>query len=293
MQEIKGLVSIIIPVYKTGIIIEETINSVINQTYRDFEIIAIDDGSNDDTVSYLEKFADVRIKIIKQHNQGMAQTRNNGIKIANGEFILFLDHDDLIAEDFLQSRVDCLNKNPEIGFVGSTVRTFPDNPKNYLSVADNIEQELLFFLPIYLSTPSSYLVRRNILEDNNITFNQELSSTADRFFLLQLNKVTKGKRIDKGMLFYRISASGFSQKITLSLIDDNEKFFYALKKYSLMPTKNLSRFKSLYFFMLAGGYYAIGKYGKVFTYLIKSLLSNPFCFFERLIFNPSPHLENS
>jgi glycosyltransferase involved in cell wall biosynthesis len=277
-----GLVSIIIPVYKTGSILMETIQSVLQQTYQQFEIIAIDDGSGDTTIDELGKISDSRIKIIRQENQGMAQTRNNGLLVAQGEFILFLDHDDIIEPDFLAARIDCLAQHPEAGFVGGPIRTFPGKQEDFLSVAVHVEEETLFFDPRFLTTPSGYLIRNKILSDNGIIFNTMLSSTADRFLLLQLGRVTRGVRVDKGRLLYRVSPGGYSQTIRPALIFDNEELYKQMKKNRLMPKKNIQKFKSLYFFMLAGGFKRIGYWHKTIFYLLLSFFSSPVAFFKRV-----------
>lgn len=282
MQREKGLVSIITPVYKTGKLLQETIESVLSQHYRNFELLLIDDGSNDDTVRQLPDYKDERIRITTQVNQGMARTRNNGLKITHGEYVLFLDHDDLIERDFLSERVALLQAHPDIGFVGGVIRTFPENPKEYLSAAVNIEEEVLFFNPNFLTTPSSYLIRRSVLDDNNIEFNEALSSTADRFMLLKLNKVTKGARVTAGKLLYRISPGGFSQVVKPSLVNDNERMYYEVVNDELLPQKRRAKFKSLYFFMLAGGYKMVHDRGKAAKYLLKSFFASPYTFFKRL-----------
>src|ERR1700741_2348642 len=87
------LVSIIIPSYNAGRFITETINSVINQTYKDWELIIINDGSTDNTLSLIETFSkqDHRISVFTKNNSGVSDTRNTGIDKAKGEFIAFLD----------------------------------------------------------------------------------------------------------------------------------------------------------------------------------------------------------
>ncbi|HMU46627.1 MAG TPA: glycosyltransferase [Chitinophagaceae bacterium] len=282
MPEEKGLVSIITPVYKTGILLNETVASVLEQSYPNFKLLLIDDGSKDGTIDQLKYKSDPRIQIVTQENQGMAKTRNNGLAMAKGEFLLFLDHDDIIEKDFLQERINYLNEHPETGFVGGIVQTFPDNPKEFLSVAEDIENEMLFFDPRFLTTPSSYLIRKKIMDENNICFNESLSSTADRFLLLQLGKVTQGARVSKGKLLYRISEGSFSQVIKPSLIKDNENFYFEMKKGGLMPAKRRSAFKSLYFFMLAGGYKLTKQWRVMIKYLFYSFTANPFQFTRRL-----------
>jgi len=280
MQKEKGLVSVIIPVYNTGMILKETIDSVLNQQYSQFEILLIDDGSTDGTLQQVILPDDKRIVKISQDNQGMARTRNNGLALAKGEFILFLDHDDVIEPDFISVRVEYLDTHPAIGFVGGPITTFPDNPKEYMSAADNVERQVLFFDQGYLTTPSSYIIRSSVLADYNIAMNEKLSSTADRFLLLQLAKVTKGATVDRGRLLYRISANGFSQVIKPSLIRDNELFYYEIKKKGLFPAADVQAFKSQYLWGLSIGYLKVRKYHLFLKYLFLSFISSPVKFIK-------------
>ena len=101
-------VSVIIPTYNRENYISETIESVLNQTFQDFEIIVIDDGSTDKTKTKLEKFKS-KIKLIEQKNSERAVSRNNGVKNSSGEYIAFLDSDDLWASDKLEKQVEILD----------------------------------------------------------------------------------------------------------------------------------------------------------------------------------------
>ena len=111
-------VSVIIPTFNRAQYIAAAIESVLNQTYKDFEIIVVDDGSNDNTREVLEAFMN-RIKYIYKKNAGTASARNVGIKNAQGEYIAFLDSDDLFLPKKLEIQVPILDKHPEIGFVYS------------------------------------------------------------------------------------------------------------------------------------------------------------------------------
>lgn len=107
----KSLVSIITPMYNNEAVIEETVNSVINQTYSNWELILVDDFSSDATISLVELLVkkDTRIKLFKhQENKGAAQARNLGTKIAKGGYIAFLDADDLWKENKLELQVEVL-----------------------------------------------------------------------------------------------------------------------------------------------------------------------------------------
>ena len=99
------------PVYNTGKYLKKSINSVLNQTLNDIELICVNDGSTDNSLNILESYNDKRIKLINQKNQGLGAARNKGLKNSNGEFIFFIDSDDYIAEDTLEKlyKNDILN----------------------------------------------------------------------------------------------------------------------------------------------------------------------------------------
>lgn len=106
-------VSVIIPVYNTEQFLEDCLNSVLAQTFTDFEIIAVDDGSTDNSAAIVKQFAakDNRIVIIHQENKGISEARNTGIKAARGNWITFVDSDDMLAPSFLQKLWDAAKQN--------------------------------------------------------------------------------------------------------------------------------------------------------------------------------------
>ena len=95
-------ISVILPVYNCQEYIEKSITSVLNQTFSDFELIIVNDGSTDNTSEIISQFTDSRVKIINQSNQGPGASRNNALKIASGEYIMYLDADDWFCEDALE-----------------------------------------------------------------------------------------------------------------------------------------------------------------------------------------------
>lgn len=101
-----GLVSIITPCYNGEKYIRETMESVIAQTYQQWEMVVVDDGSTDSSASIVSEYekCDSRIKLVKQNNAGSAAARNNGIRLAEGQYIALLDADDLWHNDFLEKQ---------------------------------------------------------------------------------------------------------------------------------------------------------------------------------------------
>lgn len=110
----KGLVSIVLPVYNGADLLSEAIDSVLSQTYENFELIAVNDGSKDATAEILDEYArrDARIKVIHQDNQKLPRSLNRGFAIACGEFLTWTSHDNRMKPEFLEKMVACLQRHP-------------------------------------------------------------------------------------------------------------------------------------------------------------------------------------
>ena len=108
----KNLISVIIPLYNAEKYLKNCITSVVGQTYRNLEIILVDDGSNDNSLSICEKFAlqDNRIKVFHQNNGGVASARNKGLSEASGEFIAWVDSDDSIEPEYIEKLYDAVKE---------------------------------------------------------------------------------------------------------------------------------------------------------------------------------------
>jgi len=109
----KPLVSVIIPAYNSARYISRAISSAIAQTYKDIEILVVDDGSTDRTADIVRSFGDPRIKYFYQENRGQGAARNNGIRISKGEYVTFLDSDDFYLPEKIDKQVNFLETNPE------------------------------------------------------------------------------------------------------------------------------------------------------------------------------------
>lgn len=130
-------VSVIIPAYNSMTFLPETIESVFAQTFTDFEIIVVNDGSSDSIEQWATKISDTRFKLVSQENQGCSAARNKGIELSNGELIAFLDADDLWEETKLEKQVKCLDENPEAGLVYTWVSLINTKSEPLGKVIDN------------------------------------------------------------------------------------------------------------------------------------------------------------
>lgn len=120
---IKIKFSIIIPVYNTSAFIEKCLNSVFSQTYDNYEVIVVNDGSTDDSESKIKLYS--KIKYLKQENMGLSEARNNGVKLSSGDYILFLDSDDYFDKDLLLNLSKNINNEEDI--VRFQARTVDEN----------------------------------------------------------------------------------------------------------------------------------------------------------------------
>ncbi|HNX59960.1 MAG TPA: glycosyltransferase family A protein, partial [Spirochaetota bacterium] len=118
-------VSVIIPCYNQGIYVDEAVDSVLRQTFDDYEIIIVNDGSTDEiTNEKLKSYCRPRTRVLTTENQGLAEARNTGIRNSSGVYILPLDADDVIAETYLEKAVAILDGNQKVGIVYSRAMLF-------------------------------------------------------------------------------------------------------------------------------------------------------------------------
>ena len=198
-------VSVIIPVYNTGEIIKETIASVMKQTFRDFEIIIVDDGSSDNTVSLIDDQDNPAIRIIRQENTGIAGARNRGIAEANGEYLAFLDHDDIFLPEKLQCQVELLDKDPELALVYSPVETFGNTDvkiPDYELISGDVFCSILEQNKIH--SASCIMIRRSFIEKYGILFRQEFAPCDDWDFYLRLSRHCRFANTGKALVRYRL-----------------------------------------------------------------------------------------
>lgn len=178
--------SVIIPAYNQAQYLGEAIQSVLNQTFRDYELIVVDDGSTDYTSEMLSGFEDPRLRIIRQSNGGLSAARNRGIRETSAPFVTFLDADDLFMPDNLNLLCTALVNNREIGLVAGGVRII-DQAGQFL-LERVIRPESFSLDHLLLENPfaiGGILVRRNWF-DRIGAFDETLSPCADWDLYLRL-----------------------------------------------------------------------------------------------------------
>jgi teichuronic acid biosynthesis glycosyltransferase TuaG len=275
------MISVIIPCYNAADYIEETLNSILNQEGIELlEVIIVDDGSTDTSAKVIKSINDPRITYLYQQNKGVATARNYGLTQANGTYVIFFDADDKMSEGFLMKRLSALQLT-SAGFSCGPVNTFPQQSKTTYGIAESVAEALLTYKPEFSSCPSNYLIKKSLLIENKVLFNERLSSTADRFFLIQLAKKTTGRLIKDSPLLYRVTPDSMSNKLTRKLILDNERYLFELKTYQLIPESVKKQFLFRINYILGLGFLKTGLYFKGFNYLSKAFISNPKKFLSR------------
>lgn len=126
------MISVIIPTFNKAFLLKEAIDSVLSQTFQDFEIIVVDDGSTDNTREIVARISDSRIVYHFQRNEGVNRARNKGIEISKGEYLAFLDHDDIWLPFKLELQMGCMERHREIDFVFSNFNALIDETKKII-----------------------------------------------------------------------------------------------------------------------------------------------------------------
>ncbi|MGZ0014900.1 glycosyltransferase family 2 protein [Yeosuana sp. AK3] len=157
--------SVIIPLFNKEKFIKQTLLSVLNQTFTDFEVIIINDGSTDDSLLIASSFKDERITILNQQNKGLCASRNLGIKTSKGTFMAFLDADDLWMEDFLETIYKLITTHKEhLVFATNVKLLFPNKTPNLNSTTFSIDKKTLM--------TNYFRQRKNILGPSSLVINK-------------------------------------------------------------------------------------------------------------------------
>ena len=241
--------SIIIPIYNVAPYLQKCLDSICEQSFSNYEILLIDDGSTDDSSNICDKYAkkDNRIKVIHKSNGGVSSARNRGIEEAKGEWIAFIDADDAIMPEYFPKGAyesDLLVQN----------WNYSDKESDEYLHAETITHEMMpAFCKMYLDkhlfrTPWAKFFKREIIEKYNIRFDQRYRLGEDTLFVLDyLNHCHSIDVVASS--FYLYTSSDDSKKYRLSIKESIQYLKTFLTKYRQCPYKcqNLLAFKYYYF----------------------------------------------
>ncbi len=236
----KPLVSVIIPTYNRAEYISEAIESVLKQTYTNFELIIINDGSTDETQNIIEEYAkkDKRIKIFKNEvNKNTVYSRNKGISHAKGKYIAWLDDDDVYMENKLEAQVEFMEKNQDIVLSGTDISLKNgDNRRVYLGPVeyDTEKAEIVFLLerlPVILGTT---IWRADFFKKYNIKFNPEFALPEDLWIYDRIF-ANKGKIVTIPKTLYKYRAHHDYSDKHYEKIGKNMDYFFKNRWRTFFP----------------------------------------------------------
>lgn len=207
------LISIIVPVYNSEQYLSRCLQSIINQSYKDIEIILVNDGSTDNSEKICNEYTlvDSRIKVISQENKGPAAARNTGVRQAKGKFVFFLDADDYIDSNALETMVTTYNKyQPDLvmanfnklenngKIIEQKVAFRPDDPPFEQPIKELLKKDIPDYVRHFLRHPSNHLIsycwarlyKLSIIRDNNISAKEDMRLFEDFVFNLEYLKHT-------------------------------------------------------------------------------------------------------
>ncbi|MCS6846140.1 MAG: glycosyltransferase [Anaerolineae bacterium] len=216
------LVSIIIPTYNYGHGVAEAIDCALGQTYPHVEVIVVDDGSSDNTRNVLAKYGN-RIKAIHKTNGGVSTARNVGFEVSQGEYLLFLDSDDLIPLDKLARLVSAMKSQPSWGMVYSAWQCVDETGQRILSEVRHRKQGRLLrdlLLRVVTMPPGCVLIRRACLQRVGL-FDPQLSAAADIDLWIRVAHAGYAiGYVDEFLFQYRILGNSMSRNIDKMAQDD-------------------------------------------------------------------------
>ena len=238
-------ITVVIPAYNAGKYLADSIMSVNNQLFTDWELIIVDDGSTDNTANIAQKFlVDNKIMLIKQVNKGVSAARNAGIRAAKGRFITFLDMDDCYLPDNLLKKYNALNNNEKIDFVYCDIMQC-DEKMNEVRVERGVDSENLFNKVMQWqketipTLPSNIMVKTALMKEKFL-WDENLSNCADRYMKIMLSQHNVGSYIPEALVKYRNSPNSMSKKVWLL---EHDELYIADKivNESILPPGKLRR----------------------------------------------------
>lgn len=209
-------VTVFMPVYNGEKYIKEAIESILNQTYKNFEFLIINDGSTDRTVDIIRSFNDSRIRLVNNdQNRGLPYTRNKGLKLARGKFIALMDSDDISKSRRLETQIKYLKKNEDIHVVSSTVEELIgdkiNKPKKRFFKNENASIGLMFRNNV--GNPAATF-RKDFIIKNNIKYREECFIGQDYAFWIDCQKYGNIHIMRTPQLIYRTGHDNITKRST-------------------------------------------------------------------------------
>ena len=197
-------ISVLMPVYNTPKdFLKEAIDSILNQTFKDFEFLIINDGSTNNAEDIILSYEDKRIKYIKnEKNLGLIDTLNKGIELAQGEYIARFDSDDISLPERLEKQYNYMINNPQVGVLGTQYESFPKRKVSNLATKNDTIKEILLLDSNTIGHPT-VMIKKSILLDNNVRYDKQALYVEDYKMWLDLIDKTEFANLEDILLKYR------------------------------------------------------------------------------------------
>ena len=246
----KPKVTVLMPVYNGKKYLGEAIESILNQTFTDFEFLIINDGSTDQSTQIINSFNDLRIKLIKnEENLGLTKSLNKGLDLAKGKYIARMDADDISLPKRLEIQVKFMDNNPSIGITGSWVKIFGEQIKSFVKKfpANSNEIMTLLLFNNALSHPS-VIMRKTFLDRNNLKYDETLIYSQDYELWTRAFKHFRISNIKKVLLLYRVHGKRVTQINSTEQRENSAEIkTKQLENLKLIPTiKETSVYRQIY-----------------------------------------------
>ncbi|UUV19497.1 glycosyltransferase [Fusobacteria bacterium ZRK30] len=210
------MVTVLMPVYNASEFLRETMDSILDQTYEEFEFLIINDGSTDSSVNIIESYEDERIRLVHNtENIGLIKTLNKGIETAHGKYIVRMDADDIAEKNRIETQVNFMENNSDVAVAGSNGMMFLSNkpmikkPTDFPTRYSEIRCKLLFESPIM---HPAVIMRKSVLLEDNYRYRDEYKATEDYGLWMEIAKDHKVVNISQKLLRYRIVSSSITNQ---------------------------------------------------------------------------------
>jgi len=231
-------ISVLMPVYNGSVFLSEAIESILEQTYPDFEFIIINDGSTDDTGAIIDRYRDLRIKRIDHKaNLGIITSLNEGLDAASGEFIARMDADDYSMPHRLSMQLAYMDSYPDIGVCGSSVQVLGTEHIWHQPVNPEVLKCRLLFRSC-LAHPT-VMFRRSLLDEHSIRYEAPYIHAEDYQLWVRLSRLTLLSNIPEVLLHYRLHPSQISQSHQPTQLRHADRIRYEQLQYmGIEPDKD-------------------------------------------------------
>jgi glycosyltransferase involved in cell wall biosynthesis len=199
-------VSVIIPAYNVARHIRGTLDTVFGQTYRDFEIIVVDDGSTDETVAILKSYGD-RVRWAVQQHQGQAYALNRGVGMAQGEYLAYFDADDIMSSTKLEKQVRYLDEHPDVDVVYTDMRVTRANGESYVKQYRPVDP---FFLLQYCCISRITVMHRRACLERLGPFDGSITGSDDWDMWVRMSECCRMAHIGEALSEYRLHGENIS-----------------------------------------------------------------------------------